>query len=92
MLDVLADTPVVLINGARQTGKSTLAQQILETEHPARYVTFDDATVHAAAKVDPDGFIQSLDSPVVIDEFQRVPELFRAIKAMCISHFLWYSA
>ena len=81
VLDALADTPVVLINGARQTGKSTLAQYLAEGAHPARYLTFDDVTVLAAAQTDPDGFVRSLEGPVVIDEVQRVPELFRAIKA-----------
>lgn len=81
VLEALADTPVVLINGARQTGKSTLATYLAEGVHPARYLTFDDVTVLAAAQTDPDGFVRSLEGPVVIDEVQRVPELFRAIKA-----------
>jgi hypothetical protein len=38
VLAALGDTPVVLINGARQTGKSTLAKQITEGKHPARYL------------------------------------------------------
>lgn len=81
MLEALDDTPVILINGARQTGKSTLAKQITEDAYPARYLTFDDATILAAAHADPEGFIRSLDGPVVIDEVQRAPGLFRAIKA-----------
>ena len=80
LLEALADTPVVLINGARQTGKSTLVQQLREGAHPARYLTLDDATVLAAAQADPSGFIRALEGPVVIDEVQRAPELFRAIK------------
>lgn len=81
----LADTPVVLINGARQTGKSTLAQQVAEegfpeSDQPARYITLDDATVLSAAQADPDGFVRSLKGPVILDEVQRAPELFRAIK------------
>lgn len=82
VLAALADTPVVLIHGARQTGKSTLARQIAASEHPARYFTLDDATVLAATQMDPDGFVRALDGPVVIDEVQRAPELFRAIKAV----------
>ncbi len=40
----LSDTPVVLLNGARQVGKSTLVQSLLDG-HPSRYLTLDDATV-----------------------------------------------
>jgi hypothetical protein len=80
LLDALADTPVVLLHGARQTGKSTLAQWLAEKKHKARYVTLDDAGVLSAARSDPSGFIHGLESPVVIDEVQRAPELFPAIK------------
>ncbi len=79
----LSDTPVVLLNGARQTGKSTLVQS-LPDGHPAaatRYFTLDDATVLAAISRDPAGFLAGLDGPVVLDEVQRAPELFLAIKA-----------
>lgn len=79
--DALADSPVVLLNGARQTGKSTLAQQVAATDHPARYVTLDDATLLAAAQDDPAGFLGGLDKPVILDEVQRAPDLFMAIKA-----------
>lgn len=77
----LADTPVVIVNGARQTGKSTLAQQLIAEGHPAAYLTLDDAVVLSAARGDPTGFIAELRGPVVIDEVQHAPELFPAIKA-----------
>lgn len=76
----LADTPVTLLVGARQTGKSTLCQQLAVGRHRARYLTLDDATTLAAARTDPVGFVASIDSPVVIDEVQRAPDLFSAIK------------
>ena len=81
LLDALADTPVVLLHGARQTGKSTLAQWLAGEKHKARYLTLDDAGVLAAARGDPSGFIDGLEGPVVLDEVQRAPELFLAIKA-----------
>jgi predicted AAA+ superfamily ATPase len=81
ILAALSDTPIVLLHGARQTGKTTLVQEIASQAHPARYLTFDEAAVLAAAKADPTGFIAGLDGPVVLDEVQRVPELFPAIKA-----------
>lgn len=81
VLDALADTPVLLLNGARQTGKSTLAQSIAEQAHPARYITLDNASVLAAVRHDAAGFLAGIDGAVVIDEVQRAPELFPAIKA-----------
>ena len=80
LLQALEDTPAVLINGARQTGKSTLAQ-LPELEHMGRqYLTFDDPGVRAAAKRDPNGFIAGLTTPVTLDEVQHATELFPAIK------------
>lgn len=76
----LADTQVVLLNGARQTGKSTLVQ-LLSAAHDRRYLTLDDYVTLAAAKGDPDGFIAGLNGPVTLDEVQRAPGLFLAIKA-----------
>lgn len=81
LLDALRDTPVVYLEGARQTGKSTLARAVAERQHPARYLTLDTAAVLAAASNDPEGFIAGLDRPVVIDEVQRAPALALAIKA-----------
>ncbi len=75
------DTPVVFLNGARQTGKSTLAREMLVEGTRSHYLTLDDAPVLAAAREDPDGFIAGLDGPVVLDEVQRAPDLFLAIKA-----------
>jgi len=81
ILDALSDSPVVLLNGARQTGKSTLAQWLAQGPHPARYLTFDDATVFAAAQHDPAAFVAGIEGNIILDEVQRVPELFIAIKA-----------
>lgn len=78
--EALADTPVVLLNGARQTGKSTLAQAVAARDG-RRYLTLDDRVVLAAARSDPAGFVAGLTGPVVMDEIQRAPELFLDIKA-----------
>ncbi len=80
LLAALTDNPVVLLHGARQAGKSTLVQSIATKEHPARYLTLDDAGLLAAARGDPAGFIEGLEGPLVLDEVQRAPELFLAIK------------
>ncbi|HLJ76813.1 MAG TPA: ATP-binding protein [Acidobacteriaceae bacterium] len=79
--DALSDTPAVLINGARQTGKSTLVQSGELDEPNRQYLTFDDPGNLVAAKRDPNGFIAGLNSPVTLDEVQQVPELFPVIKA-----------
>jgi predicted AAA+ superfamily ATPase len=75
----LRDTPVVLLVGPRQAGKSTLAQTRVP---PDRYVTLDDATTLAAARRDPAGFLAPFDELTVIDEVQRVPELLLALKVV----------
>jgi len=81
LLEALSDSPVVLLNGARQTGKSTLTRTLASGEHPARYLTLDDATVLAAARSAPEDFLSALDGPAVIDEVQRAPDLFLVLKA-----------
>jgi len=53
----------VLINGARQTGKSTLVQSVAATSPGRQYLTFDDPGVLAAAKRDPNGFIAGFNTP-----------------------------
>lgn len=75
----LSDTRVVLLNGARQTGKSTLAE-VLAREQGGRYVTLDDETVLSAARSDPTALLQSEARLTVIDEVQKAPELLPALK------------
>ncbi len=77
----LGDTPVVLLHGARQVGKTTLARQIAARRPRRAYATLDDGAELSAALADPEGFVRGLAGPVVLDEIQRAPELFRAIKA-----------
>jgi predicted AAA+ superfamily ATPase len=78
--DALADTRVVLVNGARQCGKSTLIARI-GSEHDAQWRSLDHAATRQSAAYDPTEFVRSAD-PLVIDEVQRVPELFLAIKEL----------
>lgn len=76
----LADTPVVLINGARQTGKSRMAE-VVSARSDGRHLTLDDPTQLAAARNDPASFIAyGQETLLVIDEVQKAPELFAAIK------------
>lgn len=79
--EALADRPVVLLHGARQTGKTTLVRALASADHPAHYVTFDALAALSAARGDPEGFLAGVEGAVVLDEVQRVPDLFIAIKA-----------
>ena len=77
VVEGMADTPVVLVAGPRQAGKTTLVSHIAGQE--MRYLTLDDDVTLLAAREDPAGLIRSLDR-AVIDEIQRAPELLPAIK------------
>lgn len=76
--EALLDTPVVLLAGPRQAGKTTLVRRIAE-QQGFRYLTMDDELTLLSAREDPAGMIRSLDR-AVIDEIQRAPQLLLAIK------------
>lgn len=78
--EALSDTPVVLIHGPRQSGKTTLARKVGDRRGHT-YITFDDDVQLAAALADPAGFIGDLPERCILDEVQRAPTLFNAIKA-----------
>ena len=92
-LEALEDSPVVLIQGPRQSGKTTLALMVCSPEslpvgsgldgytgRGYRYLSFDDNNVRAGAEADPTGFVADLPERVVLDEVQRAPELFTTLK------------
>jgi len=68
-------SPVVLLNGARQIGKSTLSIQLFDN-----YLTFDDGELKLQAKENPKGFLRTLNKPVCLDEIQKAPKLLEYIK------------
>lgn len=79
--EMIDSFPAVVIQGARQVGKSTFAQ-ILVKERNARAITLDDPAALAAAVADPTGFVEQFaGGTLVIDEIQRAPELILPIKA-----------
>lgn len=67
--------PVVLLNGARQVGKSTLA-----LDNFKNYLTFDDGELRLNAKENPKGFLKILELPICLDEIQKVPTILEYIK------------
>ena len=80
ILAALSDTPVVVVNGPRQAGKTTLVRS-LSYPGSAEVVSLDDSTVRSAATADPRAFVERRVDTLVIDEAQLEPALFRAIKA-----------
>lgn len=80
LLDALTDSPVVLIHGPRQCGKTTLTRMVGD-KRGYTYFNFDDDVVRSAAERDPLGFVADLPPKVILDEVQHVPELFRAMKS-----------
>jgi hypothetical protein len=80
VVEALADSPVVLIHGPRQCGKTTLARLVGDAKGFA-YFSFDDDVQRAAAQTDPVGYVADLPERAVLDEVQRVPALFTSLKA-----------
>lgn len=74
--EALQDTPAILVNGPRQSGKTTLVQQLAGA---MRYHTLDNPNTLATAEADPVGFVETLDR-AIIDEIQRAPKLMLALK------------
>ena len=72
-------SPVTLVQGPRHCGKTTLVQAVCQ---PAGYdyISFDDEVNRWAVEADPAGFVNGLPERIMLDEVQRVPKLFSAIK------------
>jgi uncharacterized protein len=79
--EALSDTRVVLVNGARQAGKSTLTRLATAGRPGTTVRLLDDPATLSAARDDPTGFVDH-DGLLVIDEIQLVPELLRPIKVV----------
>jgi uncharacterized protein len=73
--DLLAEFPAVMINGARATGKTTTARQ-----HVSEVLSLDIPGVAAAMAADPDAALRRAGRPVLVDEWQEVPEVLGAVK------------
>ena len=69
--------PVVAVTGPRQSGKTTLAKAAFPQK---RYVSLDDKNMREIAKSNPGDFLKAFPDGAIIDEAQKVPELFDAIK------------
>lgn len=80
--------PVVILTGARQTGKSTLCKTLLRTTH--RYVSLEDPDIRRQALEDPRTFLQNFPAPVILDEIQYAPELPSYIQGIVDDHRTHY--
>lgn len=77
LLRVANQFPVVGITGPRQSGKTTLVQSVFPDK---RYITFDDDNMRELAKSNPKDFVDAFPDGLIIDEAQKVPEIFNALK------------
>lgn len=80
IIEAAKDTPVIMVNGARQTGKSTLIQGLFSASSTPAYISLDSLVALDSARGDPQKFIENLPQRVIIDEIQRAPELMLPIK------------
>ncbi|AKU89810.1 ATP-binding protein [Vulgatibacter incomptus] len=80
LVEALGDSPVVLVHGPRQCGKTTLSKTVGEPRGYG-YLSFDDDRLRASAEADPVSFVADLPERVILDEVQRVPGLFTSLKA-----------
>lgn len=81
LMEALGDSPVVLVHGPRQCGKTTLVREVARREG-YDYLSFDDDTILGAALSDPGGFVDGLSEKVVLDEVQRAPGIFTSLKSV----------
>lgn len=73
------DYPVVTVTGPRQSGKTTLVRTVF---HRHRYASLEDPDARAFATEDPRGFLDQFRGRVILDEVQRVPDLFSYIQGI----------
>ncbi|MFI3229548.1 MAG: ATP-binding protein [Bacillota bacterium] len=78
VIEMSEQYPVVLVCGARQVGKSTMLNHIKSADR--KYVSLDDFSARTLAVQDPELFLETYGTPILIDEIQRVPELLLSIK------------
>ena len=80
----LSEVPVVAILGARQVGKTTLARQVVEAWHgDHRMFDLEAASQREALTQTPEAVLRGSKGLIVIDEVQRMPELFEVLRPIC---------
>lgn len=82
ILEALACFPAVYINGPRQAGKTTLVRELLAKDFTSKFITFDDTLERAAAIRNPLSYVRESGTPLIIDEVQMAPDIFRPLKML----------
>ena len=78
---LIGNCPVIMITGPRQVGKTTLLNHLVATsKEKINYVSLDNLLIRSQAIEDPELFLRSYETPLIIDEFQYAPELLSYIK------------
>lgn len=77
LLDASRHFPALVLTGSRQTGKTTLLRHLFPEHH---YVSLDRPATAEQAEVDPEAFLAAHPAPLIIDEIQYAPSLFRFLK------------
>ena len=83
VLETAKQYPVVAVTGPRQSGKTTLCRELFPEY---TYVNLEKPDTRQFAKEDPNGFLAQFSKPVILDEVQRVPELFSYIMPLVDEH------
>ena len=81
ILESIKHSPVTLVTGARQVGKSTLCYEI-KKELGYGYVSLDEPRERKLALEDPEMFLQIHECPLIIDEIQYAPGLFNVMESI----------
>ena len=80
----LQEAPAVALLGARQVGKTTLAQKAAEAwQGPSRILDLEVAAVREALTQSPEAVLRDSEGLVVLDEVQRLPSLFEVLRPIC---------
>src|SRR3972149_2127517 len=79
LLEAARNYPIVTLTGPRQSGKTTLVRTVF---HKYEYVSLESPDQRAFALEDPRGFLSQFNGPVILDEVQRVPDLFSYIQGI----------
>src|SRR2546429_356611 len=90
LLDRLRRSPVVVLTGARQVGKTTLVRSV-PAAASRRFLTLDSLTTLDQARREPEALVEAPE-PITVDEVQRAPDLLIAIKraADADERHLWF--
>ena len=84
--EAAAQFPVVTVTGPRQSGKTTLVRAVFRNHH---YLSLELPDQRDFAREDPRGFLGQFDGPAILDEIQRVPDLFSYIQVLVDEHPDW---